>query len=154
MGVKKSVFSSVISGKKKIALDSSILIYHLEDINPFSSLTQHLFAEIGFSNLICVVPVLCITELLAKPYQVEDLQKVKACEEFIFSIPTGVLASIDFEVAKEAARIRGVYNLHTPDALFVATALKNNCDAFITNDLALKRVSSKEIEIIILDEFL
>ncbi len=154
MGVKKSTFETIIFEKKKISLDSSVFIYHLEDINPYSNLTQHLFAEISRSNLIYVVSVLCITELLTKPYQSKDLKKVKVLEEFILSMPSAVLAPIDFEIAKEAARIRGTYGFRTPDALFIATTLKNNCDAFVTNDLTLKRVSSKEMEILVLDEFL
>jgi predicted nucleic acid-binding protein len=37
-------------------------------------------------------------------------------------------------VARSAANLRARYNLRTPDALHVATALAVQCDAFLTND--------------------
>lgn len=42
------------------------------------------------------------------------------------------------------------YNLQLPDALQVAIALTSNCDAFLTNDVTLKRVT--ELKIIVVRE--
>lgn len=53
-------------------------------------------------------------------------------------------------IAENAARLRAKYNLRTPDALHVATALQTNCNAFLTNDLGLKRVN--EIVVLVLDD--
>jgi hypothetical protein len=44
-------------------------------------------------------------------------------------------------VAERAAELRARYNLRTPDALQVATALVRRCEAFLTNDARLKRVT-------------
>lgn len=56
---------------------------------------------------------------------------------------------IDIETATSAADLGARYNLRTPDALQVATALAAGCDAFLTNDSAFQRVS--EIRILVLD---
>ena len=53
-------------------------------------------------------------------------------------------------VAERAAELRAKYGLKTPDALHVATALETGSQAFLTNDLALKRVT--EIQVLVLDE--
>lgn len=53
-------------------------------------------------------------------------------------------------IAETAAELRARYNLRTPDALQIAVALENNCDAFLCNDNGLKRVT--ELKILILDE--
>ena len=46
--------------------------------------------------------------------------------------------------------MRARYNLRTPDALHVATAVPAGCDAMLTNDAQLKRV--QELSILVLDE--
>lgn len=53
-------------------------------------------------------------------------------------------------VAEQAAQLRTIYRLRTPDALHVATALVSGCDAFLTNDIKLKRVV--EIPVLVFDE--
>ena len=58
---------------------------------------------------------------------------------------------IDAEVAEIAADIRARYNLRTPDALQVATALHAGCDAFLTNnDKHFQRVT--DLQVLILNE--
>ena len=58
--------------------------------------------------------------------------------------------SINQQVGEEAARLRAQYNLRLPDALQIAGAIVNGCNAFLTNDLQLKRVI--EIEVLVIDE--
>jgi len=66
------------------------------------------------------------------------------------ALVTEIFRRIDAETAKRAATLRAKYNLRTPDALQVATALEFDCQAFLTNDIALKRVT--ELRVLILDE--
>ena len=60
------------------------------------------------------------------------------------------LVSVDETVAGRAADLRARYNLRTPDALHIATALVAGCDAVLTNDLRLKRVV--EVRVLALDD--
>jgi len=53
-------------------------------------------------------------------------------------------------VAEQAAELRARYNLKLADSFQIAAAIAAGCDAFLTNDAALKRVS--EITILVLDE--
>lgn len=53
-------------------------------------------------------------------------------------------------VAEQAAEVRARYNLKRADSFQIAAAIAAGCDAFLTNDAALKRVS--EITILVLDE--
>lgn len=58
--------------------------------------------------------------------------------------------TIDESVSTRAAELRARYNLGLADALQFAVALEAGCDAFLTNDIALKRVT--ELEVIVLSE--
>jgi predicted nucleic acid-binding protein len=53
-------------------------------------------------------------------------------------------------VAESAAELRARYNLSLTDALQMAAALAAGCDAFLTNDTALKRVT--ELRVLVLDD--
>ena len=53
-------------------------------------------------------------------------------------------------LAIQAAQIRARYNLQLPDAFQIAVALAANCQAFLTNDVILKRVT--ELQVLVLDE--
>jgi predicted nucleic acid-binding protein len=49
------------------------------------------------------------------------------------------------QIAERAADLRARYNLRTPDALQLVTALEAGCAAFLTNDLALRRVTDLRV---------
>lgn len=53
-------------------------------------------------------------------------------------------------VALTAADLRARYRLKTPDAIQLATAISEECEAFLTNDRDLRRVT--EISVLILDD--
>ena len=63
-----------------------------------------------------------------------------------------MLREINYNIAVKAAKIRAEYGLKTPDSIFIATAIYESAQVFITNDIKLKKVS--EIDFIILDEFI
>jgi len=54
------------------------------------------------------------------------------------------------DIAEKAADLRARYNLRTPDALQVATALYAGCDAILTNDAAMARVT--ELSVLVIDD--
>lgn len=57
---------------------------------------------------------------------------------------------LDAGAAWRAAELRARYDLSLTDAFQIAVALASGCDAFLTNDAALKRV--REITVLVLDE--
>ncbi|NEP03796.1 MAG: PIN domain-containing protein [Okeania sp. SIO2G4] len=57
---------------------------------------------------------------------------------------------IDEDIGKLAAQIRAKYNLSLTDSLQIAVAIQSKCEAFLTNDLQLKRVN--ELSILVISE--
>ncbi|MEW5872070.1 MAG: PIN domain-containing protein [Chloroflexota bacterium] len=53
-------------------------------------------------------------------------------------------------VAGKAAELRARYNLTLSDAFQVAVAIQSGCDAFLTNDIELKRVT--EVPVFVVSE--
>ena len=70
---------------------------------------------------------------------------------FISTFPNLGLREIDQNVAHQAAKLRARYGFKTPDALFLATAMEEKAEAFITNDVRLQGIEN--IEIVLLKDF-
>ena len=139
---------------KKVCLDTSIFIYHLEDISPYNILTKILVEKIAFGEIFCYISTLTVTELLTKPYKMKDIRKISLFEEFIQSLPNTKIQDIDYTIAKKAAKTRASNNLRTPDAILLATASINKSNCFITNDISLKNISVEDISILVLNDCL
>ena len=147
-------FHKKLKDLKSVCIDSSILIYHLETIKPYDILTKTLIEKIAGGEIFCNICALIITELLTKPYRLKDLDQISMFEGFISSLPNTKIHPVNYNIAKLAASLRGDYNLRTPDSIILSTTLITRSDAFITNDISLKKLNIKDIEILILDEYL
>lgn len=94
-----------------------------------------------------------MTELLVKPFASGQSERVAVLERFVHSLPHALWIPPHYEIAKQAARVRGQYGLRTPDALLVATALVEKADAFLTNDNRLRKLKAEGIVVVILDDY-
>lgn len=137
---------------KGVGLDSSILIYHLEDLAPYAELTELIFTLLAKGEFSAILSTISVTELLVKPMASGREDRIEACERFLQGLPHTEIVAPDYEIAEEAARLRGRYGLRPPDALLLSTALKGGAEAFLTNDVGLKRV--EDIAILCLDSYL
>lgn len=153
MGVKQTKFVAELKRFTKVGLDSSILIYHLEDMEPYSDLTEAAFAAIAEGSPGAVLSTISVTELLVQPFAEGQKDRVDGFERFILSLPHTALIPPSYPTAKEAARLRARYGIRTPDALLVATALGEKAEAFLTNDTRLRALKAEGIAIVILDDY-
>jgi len=151
---KRKRLEADLAHYKRIGLDSSILIYHLEDLAPYAELTEVIFSILAKGEFSAVLSTISVTELLAKPMASEKEEQIVACEHFLQGLPHTAIVAPGYEIAREAARLRGRYGLRTPDALLLSTSLLGGAKAFLTNDEGLKRVGGERITILILDDYL
>jgi len=131
-------------------LDTAPVIYYVEK-NPFYLATiTPIFDLIDDGTLIAVTSPVTLAECLVMPYR---LGLTKLQQDFLDLIVHGrhtVFTLLDHECARQAARLRAHYNITLPDALQVAAALNAGCEALLTNDGALQRVT--ELRVLVLDE--
>lgn len=154
MEIKEEAFLRKIDSAGNICIDTAVLIYHLEEIEPYNNLTKILIAEAANNRAACIISALTITELLTKPYSLKDGEKIRLFEGFIRSLPNTTVKAIDYGIARMAASIRADNSLRTPDSLILSTAVHTGCELFITNDIALKKIRTDLLQIIILDDYL
>ena len=93
---------------------------------------------------------MALTKVLVQPVRTGDTAVAKRYKAVLLNSNHFRLEPLTPAIAHRAADVRARYNLKTPDAIHVATAIAPGCDAFLTNDTGIKRVT--EIAVIILDE--
>ena len=86
--------------------------------------------------------MITVEEILVRPFRAGPAAVARA-EGFLRHFADMTLVAVDYDVAREAARIRATAGLRTPDAIVLASALVRGVDVLVTNDRVWQeRVSS------------
>lgn len=133
-----------------IFLDTAPVIYFVEQNPEFSPKVQEIFERLDDGNLTAVVSPITLAECLVLPYKQKKAEIAQIFTELLANSESVVFYPIDEVIADKAADLRARYNLTLTDAFQLAIAIQAECDAFLTNDVDLKRV--KEIPILVLSE--
>jgi predicted nucleic acid-binding protein len=129
---------------RTVGLDTAPLIYFIEQSPGRIEKLRPFFAAAGREHLRLTTSVVTLLEVLVQP-----LRNARAYRDILLRSPALRTIPIDRGAAEEAARLRAAYNLRTPDAIQVATAIQSGASHFLTNDAALARISG--ISVLVLD---
>jgi predicted nucleic acid-binding protein len=140
----------IIRRIKRVGLDSSPIIYHVEKNPDFASHCLPFFLAIDQGTIRGYTSTISLSETLVLPMRNGDAVRENAFRNLLLSARGMTTTPLLTEIAEQSARLRATYSLRTPDAVQIATALHSNCDIFLTNDDKLKRV--QEIEVVIVSE--
>ena len=136
--------SAFLRRHRRIALDTSVFIYHLEANARYLPLTDRVFSWLEQPDSKAVTSTITMTELLVAPYHASDEQRVGVFFGLLSTYANLDWVAPDLEIADLAARMRAAHRLKTPDALQAATAVQTSASGLITNDQAFERVESFE----------
>lgn len=139
-----------LNAGQKIALDTNLFIYLVEKNQNYFSTVKLLFDKIQKGQLIGVTSSLIYTEVLSNPLKEENTAVADRYNVLLATFPNLIIKDVDKDIAIISAKLRAKYKIKTPDAIFIATGIAENADAFITNDNQLKKI--KEIKVTLLDE--
>ena len=134
-----------------LGFDTMIFIYHFEDHPLFAPLTEPLFEAIDRGELLAEVSVLLAGEVLAGAKKAADSEMLLRYRHILGEFPNLTLHETDMQVMDKMSDLRVAYELKTPDAIHMATALLNGAQALVTNDAGLKRVS--ELDVLVLEDY-
>lgn len=141
---------NALASVKRLYIETAPFIYYVEDHPNYSDKMESIFTAISKTEVEITTSVITLTEALTKPLKVGDRVVEQAYRTLLQGTKHIELVPITARIAERAAGLRAEHNLRTPDALHLATALELDSDAFLTNDLTLRRV--KELRILVLDE--
>jgi predicted nucleic acid-binding protein len=142
--------STQLAHIKRIFLDTAPVIYYVEKHPVYADKAQAVFDALDTGQLDAVSSPVTLSECLVVPYRLGKPELAQAFLQCLVNGENVSFVAIDETIADKAAELRARYNLSLPDALQIAVALAAGCDAFLTNDAALKRVT--ELEMLVLDD--
>ena len=134
----------------RLFLDTAPVIYFVEENAVYLPLVEGIFDLLDAGPLTAVTSPITLAECLVAPYRMNQPDLVQAFTEPITGGTNTIFVQLDEGIGKKAAALRASYNLTLADAFQIAAVLNTSCDAFLTNDVNLKRVT--ELKIIVLDE--
>lgn len=139
-----------LAGVSALGFDTSPVIYFIEANPRYDKLVTSVFKRIENGDIFGFTSVVTLSEVLVQPIQNSDQKLRQQYRDLLIYSANFFTRSITADVAETAAELRARYQIRTPDALQIGTAIATRCDAFLCNDKNLQRV--KEIRILILDE--
>lgn len=139
-----------LRGIRQIAFDTAPLIYFVEQHPDYFDRVLFIMRQVDAGAIAGVASTVALMEVLVQPLRTGDTALAQRYEVVLGNSSHFRLEPMTTVTARRAAELRARYNLRTPDALHVATAVEAGCDAFLTNDANIKRVT--EISVLVLDE--
>lgn len=135
---------------KNIFLDTAPLIYFIEGHSEYQEKLNLVFESNDKGHFVFITSSITLLEVLVKPLKEKQLKLAEKYINILTNAGGIEIIEVTNAVAIKAAALRAKYNLKTPDAIQLATAIEYNADYFLTNDIRLKGVI--EINSIVLSE--
>jgi predicted nucleic acid-binding protein len=142
--------NAAIAGIRRLYIETAPLIYYVEENPTYAARMDVVIDLVENGSVEAVSSVIILAEVLPQPIKLANSRLEQEYRNILLHSGGFDLLPVTAQIAESAAALRARYNLRTPDALHVATAIAAGCDALLTNDAGVKRVA--EIAILVLDE--
>ncbi|MEJ1935693.1 type II toxin-antitoxin system VapC family toxin [Nostoc sp. NIES-2111] len=120
-----------------VGLDTAPLIYFIEENPNYLNLTDAFFEALFRGEFTVITSVLTITEVLVYPLRQGNTILAQQYRDILFNSQGLTTIEVFPDIAETAAQLRANYNLRTPDAIHIATAIRGGASFFLTNDARL-----------------
>lgn len=145
------VTSGVPDGSR-ILLDSVSIVYYLERNPRYFAAAAEWMERVNDGRLTAAASVLLLAEVLVPAYRARNPAAARQARAALERVPNLELVEVTAGVSDVAARLRAEHNLRTPDALHVATALREGAGWLVTNDRRLQRVEAEGVRVWLFDD--
>jgi predicted nucleic acid-binding protein len=146
------VLADFLDQHSMIGVDTSPFIYFVEEHPRYFAATTELFDAIDRHVVAAVTSMVTMLEVLVRPLREGRIDLVDAIYAVAPRHPHIDWMPLSLPIAQRGAQLRAQYNMRTPDAIQVATALHAGASGFVTNDRRLSRVT--ELDVFVLDDAL
>lgn len=139
-----------LMGVKQLGFDTSPIIYFVEANPQYDALVTEIFQRVSNGAPLGVTSVITLSEVLVQPIIRQQTLLQREYRDLLLRSRNFSTVAISAAIAELGAELRAQYRLRTPDALQIATALEAGCEAFLSNDSGLRRVT--ELRVLMLGE--
>lgn len=140
----KTITTSALRKKingKKILVDTNIIIYLTDMVQPYDTISRSLFEMIERGEASAVLSIITITEVMQGPIKRGRHQTAQDIKNYLLNFPNTFCQEITKDVL-EQIRMNNLIDwskLRTADSLIIASGLEQEVDLFISDDEHFKR---------------
>ncbi len=138
--IAPSVLKEIISGKK-LLIDTNIIIYLTDTIQPYEPLSRLVFEMIETGAVSAVLSIISVAEIMKGPINRGQHSNALDVKKYLLNFPNIYCQEITMDVLEHIGRNNLVNwsKLRTTDSLIIASGLENGVDLFISNDAHFKK---------------
>jgi len=133
-----------------VGLDTAPLIYFIEQNPHYLEMMRLFFRALNQGEFRVVTSVVSLSEVLVYPLRQGNTTLAQQYRDILFNSESLTTIQVDPIIAEIAAQLRANYNLRTPDAIQMATAINAGASFFLTNDARLPSLSG--LSVLVLNE--
>jgi len=144
--ISQGALKKAIAGRK-LLIDSNIIIYLTDSVQPYAPLAQLLFSAIENGDTEGVVSVLSIGEVMQGPIRQAQYPIAFEVRDYLVNFPNCHCQPITMEVIAKIGNDDHIdwSILRTVDSLIIASGLLNNVALFVSNDRHFRKALPAEM---------
>jgi predicted nucleic acid-binding protein len=128
-----------------VGCDTMPFIYYIEEHPHYLDVVDPFFDAIELGRLTVVTSIITLLEVLVHPFRDGDTKLVQKYRDILFESKGVETQLLTQKIAEEAARLRAIHKLRTPDSIQMATAITEGASYFLTNDKVLPSLPQLKI---------
>jgi len=130
---------------KKVLIDSNIIIYLTDMVQPFEPLSRLLFEIIERGDAFAILSIISVMEVMQGPLRKGYSQNAFEVKDYLLNFPNTLCQEITLDVLDKVGRDNRIdwSGLRIADSLIIASGLLNEVDLFISNDKHFKKALSQ-----------
>jgi len=137
---------------KIIGVDTMFFIYLFENNKKYFSIVKEFFDLLEKEKITMITSIISPIEIISTSIMEDYPEKQRLYIGFFKKVKNLKVKEIGWDLVEKVGALRRKYNLRTPDAIQLATAIDSQAKIFMTNDTKFKKIT--EIPVLILDEFI
>lgn len=138
--IATSALKKRISGKK-ILIDTNIVIYLTDMVQPYEPLSRFLFEMIERGDASAVLSIVSVAEVMQGPIRKGYRQNANDVKNYLLNFPNTFCQEITGDVLEciGGNNLIDWPKLRTTDSLIIASGLEKDVELFVSNDGHFKR---------------
>jgi predicted nucleic acid-binding protein len=133
--MSKASLKRAVAAGSVLVLDTSAVLAYLDGGEAASSAATDVLDElVQTGRNRALISTVTVTEAMVRPFRLASAPAIATVETFLGMFPNLGVVAIDFAIAREAARVRALTGLATPDCLVISTAIVMGADVIVAND--------------------
>jgi predicted nucleic acid-binding protein len=138
--ITPSALKRRISGKK-LLVDTNIIIYLTDAIQPYEPLSRLIFEMIETGGASAILSIISVAEVMKGPINKGHPHKARDVRNYLLNFPNILCQEITIDVLEHIGKgdLIDWPKLRTTDSLIIASGLENAAELFISNDAHFKK---------------